>query len=247
MHPLQYFERIYVINLPSREDRRREICRQLNAHGIDLYGSGVELFPGVRPDSAGGFRSVGARGCFMSHLAILQQAVIRKYKRILILEDDLNFVPDFGPRSLACINQLEHTRWHFFYGGHGCSRRAVLRPGLQLVPPTEGLSQTHFIGLCVPAIQRAETCLTEMLSRPAGHPEGGPMDVDGAYTWVRRRNPEFITLVAVAPLGYQRASRADISELSWFDKYPGIRSLARFARYGKNRIQSTLLAMKSVR
>lgn len=56
------------------------------------------------------------------------------------------------------------------------------------------------------------------------------MHVDGAYNWVRRLNPDLPTLMASPQLGSQRPSRTDIHQLKWFDKVPGIRDLATFAR-----------------
>ena len=50
---------------------------------------------------------------------------------------------------------------------------------------------------------------------------GGPMDIDGAYSTFRQLYPEIITLVANPSLGYQRSSRSDITPYRWFDK-PGI-------------------------
>jgi len=49
----------------------------------------VEIFPAIGPDEAGGFPSIGPRGCFSSHVAILKQAKHQGLSNILIVEDDL--------------------------------------------------------------------------------------------------------------------------------------------------------------
>jgi glycosyl transferase, family 25 len=65
-------------------------------------------------------------------------------------------------------------------------------------------------GTCIPMFAGF---LRQVLDRPPGHPEGGPMHVDGAYTTFRRNHPEFMTLAAIPSLGHQRASRSDIYPL----------------------------------
>ena len=71
--------------------------------------------------------------------------------------------------------------------------------------------------------------LETVLRRPPGHPDGGPMHVDGAYCTFRNQNPEVITLVAHPNLGWQRRSRGDITP-RWFDRVPVLRTLIDLAR-----------------
>lgn len=74
----------------------------------------------------------------------------------------------------------------------------------------ELIGTTHFVTFQGEAIPAAVHYLEQILARPAGDPEGGPMHVDGAYNWFRRANPQFKTVLAVPELGFQRASRTDI-------------------------------------
>ena len=104
---LTVFDRIYVINVPTRTDRRREMQAQLYRVGTSLSAPGVHLFSAVRPSAAGGFTSVGARGCFVSHLGVLREAAPGHVGRLLILEDDLDFVRGFETRG---------SKWDF--GGY---------------------------------------------------------------------------------------------------------------------------------
>ncbi len=71
-----------------------------------------------------------------------------------------------------------------------------------------------------------------MLHRPGGHPDGGPMHVDGAYSWFRRAHGGLITVLAVPEVAYQRSSRTDIGQTRWFDRIPllsmGITLIRRF-------------------
>ena len=59
----------YVINLEDRTDRRAEMEQQLRRVGWQ-----AAFVAAIRPVDAGDFPSVGARGCFLSHLATLKQA-----------------------------------------------------------------------------------------------------------------------------------------------------------------------------
>ena len=78
----------YVINLEDRTDRRAEMEQQLRRVGWQ-----AAFVPAIRPADAADFPSVGARGCFLSHLATLNRPA---GGHVLLMEDDLDFVPDFA-------------------------------------------------------------------------------------------------------------------------------------------------------
>ena len=213
------FEAVYVINLPSRTDRRDEMSEQLKLVGLSFDSPHVHLFPAVRPRDNGGFESIGARGCFMSHLEVLRAA--NGKKNVLILEDDLNFSPHQRKISLP-------ENWGLFYGG----ARHALHPESELtvVSATQDLVCAHFVAFNGSVIPRVIEFLEQLLTREPGDPEGGPMHVDGAYNVFRARNPDVLTLIATPELGTQRPSRSDIAPLKWFDKIAGVRSLVGVAR-----------------
>jgi hypothetical protein len=237
-HPLAIFEKIYVINLPSRRDRYREMSEQLKTIGLGFDSPFVELFEAVRPDSAGGFPSVGARGCFMSHLGILQKASGEGLSRILILEDDVNFHSDFLPRGAQVTSSLRRHAWSIFYGGyHFPEGSEAIEFDGGLVSSDTVIMLTHFVGFQGAAIGIAANYLEAMLQRPAGHPDGGPMHVDGAYSWLRRSHPHLLTYLAAPELGYQRSSRTDLSPPSWYDRAPVARDLVSLARKFKNMLR----------
>jgi glycosyl transferase, family 25 len=226
------FDHIYIINLIERRDRRRELERELQRIAVDILAPKVRFFPATKPDAPGGFPSVGARGCFLSHLGVLDDAVERGFRRILILEDDLDFVADFNRRSPPVLGALAEREWAVFYGGYRARRQAdrTGMPGLATLPASEGIETTHFIAFQGDSIAAVSRYLKAILARPPGDPQGGPMHVDGAYSWFRKDNPQLVTLLADPELGYQRPSRSDIYPARWYDRTPLISGAAGYAR-----------------
>jgi hypothetical protein len=232
---LDAYERIYVINLRSRSDRRTEMAGQLQRIGLVLGSPGVRLFEAVRPADAGAFPSRGARGCFMSHLGVLREAATDRLARVLILEDDLNFSGDFLERAPAALARAASPECAIFYGGYEIEALPSSTAGTVEIPANRVVRTTHFVGFDAPAVVAAVAYMEAMLRRQAGDPRGGPMHVDGAYSWLRRDQPALRTWAANPPLGYQRASRTDIHSLRWFDRTPVIRDAVAVIRRARNR------------
>lgn len=224
----QYFQHIYVINLKSRADRRREMAHELARIGLSFDDDAVTLFSAVKPAERGAFPSIGARGCFLSHLNILTDAAARNFQSIAILEDDLAFAPDFMTRVSAMLEALQQRDWSIFYGGY--EQAQFNQEGLQEVPAKMALRTTHFVCFNGPAIALTKQYLEVMSARPAGDAQGGPMHVDGAYCWLRKDMPQLKTFAAAPPLGVQRSSRSDIAPLRWYDRAPGFKQAARMGR-----------------
>lgn len=237
--PMDYFERIFIINLPSRTDRQAEIAAQLKVIGLNLAEGCVELFPALRPEAAEGFPSIGARGCFMSHLGVLRAAQRLGLQRVAIFEDDLDFAADFNLRIQPLLTELAGANWSMFYGGYHLERalHGQTQGELLEAQPETLIGTTHFVVFQGEAIAAAVRYLEAILARPAGDPEGGPMHVDGAYNWFRRANPQFKTLLAIPELGFQRASRTDIHDLRWYDSAPLVRDCVAGLRLFKNALK----------
>ncbi len=203
-----------VINLPARTDRRAEMKSQLASVGWE-----AEFFPAIRPAHKGDFPSIGARGCFESHLGVLKYAI---GSNLLLIEDDLNFAADFRSRWQGAVDAVPDD-WSIVYPAHEVEEG--------LVAPGTGIMRTHMMLFRESIIPRVIQELETIMSRPGGHPLGGPMHVDGAYSTIRRQNPEIKTYAISPPLGYQRSSRTDVGSLHWVDTYP---VLARAARKAKS-------------
>ncbi len=204
------FDRVYVINLPDRTDRRREMAAQLALIGLQNDPL-VQFFPAVRPTDAGDFGSMGERGCFLSHLGALKDAVAQGHRSILILEDDVDWTPAALARN-ARLDALRNTDWGFLHGGRGHDQAAADGAiSLVRLEPDRELLLGHFIGLRGAAIGQMVDYLEAMLQRSKGSPDGGPMHVDGAYSWFRRAHPEVAAYVCTPSVAQQRYSRSDIS------------------------------------
>lgn len=230
MRMADFFERIYVVNLPERTDRRRAITQELDRAGMPLTPGKVEIFPAIRPTETLEFPSIGARGCFLSHLSILKQAKQDGLANVLILEDDLAISPAFFQLQITLVKQLREASWDFVFLGH--TQDSVQPAENVLQHWTKPLLTTHFYGVNGRTIDRLVDFLEVLQQRPAGHPDGGPMHLDGGYNTFRAQNPDTTTLIAVPILGEQRGSRSDIT-LSWRDRTPVVRQVASLVRLSK--------------
>ena len=79
---MENIEHIFYINLDKREDRRKEVESEFSKLELD-----VERFSGIYYPPP-----KGIVGCTKSHLSVILLAKERKYKNVLIFEDDVLFL-----------------------------------------------------------------------------------------------------------------------------------------------------------
>jgi glycosyl transferase family 25 len=228
---IDFFDRIYVINLPYRRDRRKQIERELSAVGMPFTLGQVELFSAIRPDSAGEFSSIGYRGAFLSHLEVLKRAQAEQLQTVLVMEDDLTLFDVFKKYEKSLIEQLSQRDWDIIHFGYEPQQGnpADDQAGVTLQPCFRDVIGTHFYGVNRKALAPLIQFLEAMLQRPPGHPEGGPMSPDGALNMFCTQNPAIIRLLSIPCLGKQRSSRSDISS-KWFDQVPVLNELVNVVR-----------------
>lgn len=228
---LDTVDRIVVVNLARRPDRRREMAGQLARLGLAFDDDRVLRFDACSFDDPAGFPTAGTRGCFHSHLGVWRDAAARGDRSVLLLEDDLDFVPDIERRLPEALAALQRHDWTLFYGGVLEWAPAIVpTPPLGFARPDEPIMGGHFLAVRGAAIAQLATYLAAMPGRPAGSDDGGPMHVDGAYGWFRAAYSDYETWVAQPDLGLQRSSRTDIHALRWKDRTPGLRELTALAR-----------------
>lgn len=112
-------DRIFIINLKHRTDRRERMLSEMKKQQITNY----EFFDAIRPTSEevnewnpkfchhvmryidpnkfDNYR-IGCLGCLKSHLGVIKLALSRGYSRILILEDDTEFIKPWSNFHKFC-------------------------------------------------------------------------------------------------------------------------------------------------
>jgi hypothetical protein len=230
------FDAIYLINLPERTDRRRELQAELRAVGLRAGDDRLVWVRAVRPAQAGEFASIGARGCFLSHLECLKSACEHGHQRVLILEDDACFPRSQNADLRELLLHLKKVPWSLWYGGHRLFDTLVPndRFGVTEIQAGVRVDTAHCIAFQGEAIRAVRAFLELILTRPAGHPEAGPMHVDGAYNTWRHLNPTATTLISLPPSCLQRSSRSDIATTRWVDQVMLIRQAVAVGRRLRN-------------
>ena len=227
----ELFDCIFVINLPYRSDRRLEMESELNRIGLSLLIGSAEILSASRFSEPGDFDSAGARGCFDSHLRALKTALERNSNGVLIFEDDCDFTHDIQEKLPGVLRQLATTEWGMFYGGHLSEiTNGGSIGGISRIDAEQILCGAHFIAVSGKALPILIQYLEAMLAREPGSALGGPMHVDGAYSWFRKEHPTYETWIAHPQLGVQRPSRTDIHQLKFYDRIIGFRQSAAAAR-----------------
>ena len=206
-----FFDRIYVINLPSRPDRLASIRGEMSKLGVtDLD---AKLFVPEAPicDDPGGFPSKGVRGNFLSHLQNIEDAHQNGFERILVLEDDAIF------RSRLCtpeyqdfvLSHVEAHDWSMWFPGHFLAShpRGASKP---VYPSTAGFMWAHCYAVHRRGMEPLRDYLRLVIERPAGHPEGGSMYIDAALSHFRKQYTEHICLVSNPVLSIQKSSDTNL-------------------------------------
>ena len=218
------FDRISIVNMPHRADRRRQMRVELEAVGL-LEDARVQFEPAFRADTTGPFRSQASHGCFLTHLRLLTEAATSN-ERILILQDDCSFTRE--------IHDYEPETFDIFYGGYEATDPANLI--------TSEIIGAHFMGFSVAAARQASDYLRTLLdpktepdpvaaAAPTFDPAIRP-PIDGSLVWFRRSHPKLRTVFRL--LSYQRPSRSDITP-SRVDRFTYLRKFVAQGRKLKRR------------
>jgi hypothetical protein len=226
-----YFDRVYIINLPERVDRRAEMEKELKSAELSPEQGRIEFFPAVKVPDPAGFDNAGYHGCFRSHLEVFKKARAVGAKHLLVFEDDAALSSHFRRDEEALVEQLQARSWGLVLLGHQdleppSDRSTVLVP----FPGEVGLA--HFYAVHASIFDRLIAFFESVLRRPPGHPDGGPMSPDGAINFFLARNPDIPAFITAPNLGSQRSSRSDLSP-RWFDRIPVVRRTASLLRRAK--------------
>lgn len=116
-----------VINLDRRPDRmeillsKAKFLNQLNYERFPaIDGNKLKSTPQLSRIFDGNDYNMrtGMVGCAMSHIKLYMKFIHSDYDVFCILEDDLDFVPNFNRKLLAVYNQLKLCDWDMLYLGH---------------------------------------------------------------------------------------------------------------------------------
>ena len=102
------FDRIVVINLDHRTDRLEAFDEQAKKYGFEyIRFSAVPANPPSFPPTW---------ACKESHIQVIKQAIKDNVKRLLVFEDDAQFVDEFNEKLESIYNRLPDD-WDMFYLG----------------------------------------------------------------------------------------------------------------------------------
>lgn len=126
-----YFDKIYILNLSDRIDRKNKIKKRLKEFNITNYKF-INSIPGFFFDSFNinkiscykndYFYNNNLIGCIFSHCLAVFDAKSNNYKNILILEDDALFYKDLNlifPKIILESETKYDRDWDMLYLGHG--------------------------------------------------------------------------------------------------------------------------------
>ncbi|MEP2533663.1 hypothetical protein [Shimia sp.] len=231
---IDHFDRVYIVNLAHRADRRTETVAEFDQIGVAIPNDKIQFFEASRPSDKGAFPSIGSLGNFMSQTRVLKDALDRGLNRVLICEDDLhlNALPEQTVASV--LHDLQTTDWSVAALGY-LEPETPPADHTGLSPWTTGTRGTQFWAIQGAAIREFHDYLEQVRIRPSGHPQGGSMFFDGAFNMVRTQVPGIMFRIATPCLAGQRASRTDIHDLRFFDRVEPFRTVAGAFRKLRNR------------
>jgi GR25 family glycosyltransferase involved in LPS biosynthesis len=109
--------RCHFINLAARADRRAALEANFQRHGGP--GWTLQRFEAVDTRAVGltnvpGALSPGAKGCFLSHLAVLRESLAHDGP-VMVLEDDACFGPSSWRMIDQCLANMAQFDWDILY------------------------------------------------------------------------------------------------------------------------------------
>src|SRR5437868_7020539 len=198
-----YFDRIAIIHLPSRQDRYHSLAAELRYVGCDIRQPKIQIPHAPVPSEWSGWPSRGVYGNFLSHLGILRQALQDGLQTIWVLEDDAIFSRRMRREQRALVETLRKREWDLCFFGHSLKRELAQQPG-GFVAPNADFIWAHCYAVHARALPRIVAYLEQATILPPHHPNGSRLYIDAAFTLFRRLNPDLVTLVYNPALSIQK-------------------------------------------
>lgn len=148
IEPLHNIERLFVINLKRRSDRRKRMQSVLNLLGISgefwtaidgaqlsmttnfLKTHNISLLQNYRDPYHDRPMTAGEVGCFLSHYHVWRHMLHQNWTQIVILEDDARLDFDFQTGLRRLLDSLTNTSFDFVYLGRKAQSTTQLEPAV---------------------------------------------------------------------------------------------------------------------
>ena len=136
-------DKIFVINLEYRTDRKEQMIKELKKNNISNYEFFNAIRPGIQdiiewnnnycyhvknsfPKSDKFlYYQIGCLGCLKSHVEVCKLALERNYKNILILEDDTEFIHNLDTLSKFSSQINDNYDMLYLCGSHNGLRERI--------------------------------------------------------------------------------------------------------------------------
>lgn len=107
---INFFDKIYVINLDKREDRMRSATEQLHKYLIPF-----ERWPAIEELD-------GAEGLRLTMIELFTHCIENNYQNVLVFEDDLHIIePTINEVMEEVVNQIPHDYQIIYMGCQLCA------------------------------------------------------------------------------------------------------------------------------
>lgn len=151
INPFDYFDKIYCINLDSREDRWESVQKEFDKVGIlskvkRISAVTKQEVPYDPRPAKGKSDLLGAFACSLSHEKCLKDAMGNKYKNYLVFEDDVCFKNYDSKIFSIALNELP-VDWNAFLLGcndWNCSNKEDISNNIE---HRSGFGCTHAIAI----------------------------------------------------------------------------------------------------
>jgi glycosyl transferase family 25 len=228
---LDYFGNIQIIHLRHRTDRFAQLRKELKMIGVSIDDTHVGIPVAPIVSESYGFPSNQVYGNFLSHLDILKQARDQNRSGVLVLEDDAIFRVSLRNPSVQkeLAETLEQKEWDMVFLGHPIDQDlAGNKRGL--IETKKEFKWAHCYAVSAKGLPPLIDYLEATMERPRGHPDGGKMYIDGAFSLYRRLSKESITLIHYPALSIQRGSPSGIADGKWYDSITLLKSVLSVSR-----------------
>ncbi|MEM7275690.1 MAG: hypothetical protein AAF547_21620 [Actinomycetota bacterium] len=220
MHPrpgagadLVAFATPILINMANRPDRLRDSLdelRRVTGRAIEP-GRELHLLRPERFDDAGGFANPGFRSNLDAHLRAARWAAATGQERVLILEDDVGFRPDWVRHGPALLAELADRPWHLASLGYLDTWGEAPTGPNGWVRFGGKVNGAHAYLLHRSAHEAWIAHLEAIAVGTPGDDLQGPMPSDGALNTFAWLDPDHIRLLAVPNQAGTRPTRSDIT------------------------------------